>query len=53
MHSSVAESIHEIDSIKRASWCVLYCGGSFKIRDDLGGFAKKHNMGFQSELFDW
>jgi hypothetical protein len=53
IYSSSAKSMSEIERIKRAAWCVLYCGGSTMIRDDLHNFAKENKVGFNSELFDW
>ena len=50
---SAAETITEIDLRKRTAWCVLYCGGSVRIRDELRDFSHKNGVGFESELFDW
>ncbi len=50
---SRARKIKDVDLMKRAAWCVLYCGGSVRIRDELKGFAKENRLGFESELFDW
>eukprot|EP00548_Thalassiothrix_antarctica_P013283 CAMPEP_0194178532 /NCGR_PEP_ID=MMETSP0154-20130528/12097_1 /TAXON_ID=1049557 /ORGANISM="Thalassiothrix antarctica, Strain L6-D1" /LENGTH=625 /DNA_ID=CAMNT_0038893503 /DNA_START=97 /DNA_END=1974 /DNA_ORIENTATION=+ len=38
---------------RRAAWCILYCGGSIRIRDMLHDFAKKAGTGWDCELFDW
>jgi hypothetical protein len=35
------------------TWCLLYCGGSTFIRDELESFAKKKGIGWNCELFDW
>ncbi len=53
IHFSDVSKVREIASLKRAAWCVLYCGGSVRIRDELKGFAQKNHLGFESELFDW
>jgi hypothetical protein len=37
----------------RASWCMLYCGGSKKIEESLRTTAHSYGIGWQSELFDW
>ena len=48
-----SSNIEEIKSKKKASWCVLYCGGSKRIERELKDFSKSNGLGFQSELFDW
>jgi hypothetical protein len=53
LHCSTVTSLTEIESLKKAAWCVLYCGGSIRIRDDLQDFATKNRVGFECELFDW
>ena len=50
---SSVDCIKEIDSRKKAAWCVLYCGGSKRIRDELKDFSKGNGLGFESELFLW
>ena len=45
--------IENIDRARRAAWCVLYCGGSTRIRDELYDFTKKAGTGWECELFDW
>ena len=34
-------------------WSVFYCGGSSKMKDDLGRISKKYNIGLSVEKFDW
>ena len=46
-------NVEEIHPALRASWCGLYCGGSFKIQAQLHSAAKKWGVGWQAELFDW
>lgn len=48
-----AEKIEEIDTICLASWCIFYCGGSKRIRDDLQDLSKKSRVNFEYEMFDW
>ena len=50
---SVAASIGEVEMVHRAAWCVLYCGGSTRIEDELKEFTMDNKLGFESELFDW
>ena len=53
LNVSSAASIDDIDDRNKASWCVLYCGGSLRIKNDLKEYSKKNYVGFQCELFDW
>jgi len=46
-------SLHSVSPERRAAWCILYCGGSTRIRDTLHAFAKKVGTGWDCELFDW
>lgn len=34
-------------------WCILYCGGSKKIRDMFLDYSKEVKVNFEYELFDW
>ena len=45
--------LKDIDIRKRAAWCVLYCGGSKFIKNELKMFTLKNEIGWESELFDW
>lgn len=45
--------IKNVTRARRAAWCILYCGGSVKMKDMLKDFAKKTGTGWDSELFDW
>ena len=45
--------LKDIDIRKRAAWCVLYCGGSKSIKNELKMFTLKNEIGWESELFDW
>ena len=36
-----------------SSWCVMYCGGSKRLRDDLASFCRSEGVQFNSEVFDW
>lgn len=42
-----------VDATHRAAWCVLYCGGSVQIRDQLHQFTKDKGIGWECELFNW
>jgi hypothetical protein len=53
MNDTAKTPLHAIDEIHRAAWCVLYCGGSKVLRNELHGFSKSYGLGFESELFDW
>ena len=46
-------SLQQIDLSARKAWCVLYCGGSIKIKDMIKQFTKDAGVGWQCELFDW
>jgi len=46
-------SMETIPPKARASWCVLYCGGSIFLKDKFKKFTKEWGIGWQSELFDW
>ena len=48
-----AKELEDIDEAHKSSWCVLYCGGSGAIKDNLSAFTKKHNLGWKYEMFDW
>lgn len=50
---SAAETIQDIELVRKAAWCVLYCGGSRDIKDELKQFSKKSGAGFEAELFNW
>ena len=43
----------DIPLLERKNWVLLYCGGSIRIRDELGAFARSARLGWQAELFDW
>ena len=53
LHLLNANSLEMIDSSNKASWCVLYCGRSFKIKDELKTFSRANGVSFEYELFDW
>lgn len=53
LNLSDVESIDELDAFKKAAWCVLYCGGSLRVKDELSDFSKRSGVGFECELFDW
>ncbi len=53
LHGSCIDSIKELDMMKREAWCLLYCGGSKRIQNDLKSYSKINGLGFESELFDW
>ena len=42
-----------LDPHTMASWCALYCGGSHAIKSKLQASARKLNIGWEAELFDW
>jgi len=53
LNLTVAKSIEEVDTRNKASWCVFYCGGSARIKDDLSTFSRKSKVSFEYEMFDW
>ena len=53
LNNSMGGSLREFEAINKAAWCLFYCGGSTRIRDELKDFSKKNGVGFESELFDW
>ena len=52
-HGASAIQIEKKDRARRAAWCVLYCGGSTRIRDELYEYTQKAGTGWECELFDW
>lgn len=50
---SAAETLREIQMVRKAAWCVLYCGGSKGIKNELKEFSKRNGVGFEAELFNW
>ena len=42
-----------VDITHRAAWCVLYCGGSVEIRNQLHQFTKDKGLGWECEQFNW
>ena len=46
-------NVADIDRNARASWCMLYCGGSKNLEESLRTTAHSLGIGWQSELFDW
>ncbi len=49
----VARDIMDVEKSHRNDWCLLYCGGSTVIRDQIKYFAKDKGLGYECELFDW
>jgi len=45
--------IEDISIKARLQWCMLYCGGSIRIKDDFSKFSKEKKIKFDSELFNW
>ena len=41
------------EKIDVSAWCAMYCGGSFKVKDQLRASARKLRIGWEAELFDW
>ena len=37
----------------RKQWCILYCGGSKKIRDMFSEYSNEMKVKYEYELFDW
>lgn len=50
---SVASSVSDIPAKIRSQWCLLYCGGSKKIKEMFREYAKEEKIKFEFELFDW
>jgi len=46
-------SIDDLSIKARKQWCMLYCGGSIRIKDDLKKFSKEKKVKFDYELFNW
>jgi len=46
-------SIDRIPLKSRKHWCMLYCGGSKRIRDQFQDFSSEKHINFEYELFDW
>lgn len=46
-------NIDSMDEESLRAWCVLYCGGSQKLKDDLRRYTKEKKVKFECEKFDW
>ena len=46
-------SLDQLSNKKKKNWCIFYCGGSKRIRDQFKEFAKTNGIDFEFELFDW
>ena len=46
-------SLSKVDPSHRAAWCVLYCGGSEAMKNELHTFTKEKGLGWECEVFDW
>jgi len=46
-------TIDDIDKERLKAWCVLYCGGSQRIQEDLSKYSKGIGVKFDYERFDW
>jgi len=45
--------IEDISIKARLQWCMLYCGGSIRIKDEFSKFSKEKKIKFDFELFNW
>ena len=46
-------TIKGMDQSHIQAWCVLYCGGSKHMRDQMQEFTKENGLGWQYEMFNW
>lgn len=46
-------SVDDMPIKARKQWCMLYCGGSLRIKDDFQKFSKEKKIKFDFELFNW
>jgi len=46
-------SMDTMDEQNKKAWCVFYCGGSLRIRDNMRDYTKRVGIEFEFELFDW
>lgn len=53
MHGLPMKSIKAVPKEALKTWCVMYCGGSKGICDNLQSFSKDLGVSFHSERFDW
>lgn len=53
LHLTFNDNLNMVDLSYKASWCVLYCGGSHRMKDELETFSKTNGVSFKYELFDW
>ena len=49
----LAQDLSQVDVLHRREWCVLYCGGSKSLMDQLHDFAEGNDLGWQCESFNW
>ncbi len=53
LNLSNAKTVKDLALRNRTAWCILYCGGSIRIRDDLRNYSKSTRVQFECEMFDW
>ena len=46
-------TIKGLEMSHRQAWCVLYCGGSKHLRNEMEEFTKKNEIGWECEQFNW
>ena len=46
-------SLKGVDASHKKPWCVLYCGGSKRLRDQMKEFTEENGIGWECELFNW
>jgi hypothetical protein len=53
MHDTPHVSMETIPEQVLNAWCIMYCGGSKRIMNDLKTYSKDVCVAFHYELFDW
>ena len=53
LHHSSKDDLDMINVSHKSSWCVLYCGGSVRMKDELQDFSETNGVSFKYEVFNW
>ena len=53
MNNKYVQSLRGVDVSHKKSWCVLYCGGSKHLRNQMKDFTVENGIGWECELFNW
>lgn len=53
MYEEHFDNMSQLPLKARNQWCILYCGGSKKIKEDFIEYSKKTSVKFEVEQFNW